>query len=129
VSERVVQEALETAAKGRTTLSIAHRLSTVIGADMIHVLDAGRIVESGTHSELIALGGLYAELAAQQLAASRILETEEKDAAGVPAALPDRRADRAPEDALAAAAVATGAVATAAGARSWTPLDDQLPAH
>ena len=60
VSERIVQEALETASHGRTTLSIAHRLSTVIGADRIHVVDAGRIVESGTHSELLAAGGLYA---------------------------------------------------------------------
>jgi ATP-binding cassette subfamily B protein len=93
VSERVVQEALDAAARGRTTLSIAHRLSTVIGADVIHVVDAGRVVESGTHAELIAAEGLYAELAAQQLAASRILEAEEADA---PAPLPDRRADRAP---------------------------------
>ena len=97
VSERVVQEALDAAARGRTTLSIAHRLSTVIGADVIHVVDAGRIVESGTHSELIALDGLYAELAAQQLAASRVLTTEDQLEASQPAAdHPDRRADRAP---------------------------------
>ncbi|MET0782363.1 MAG: ABC transporter ATP-binding protein [Microbacterium sp.] len=95
VSERVVQEALDAAARGRTTLSIAHRLSTVIGADVIHVVDAGRIVESGTHATLIAEDGLYAELAAQQLAASRILEVEATDA---PGALQTRRADRAPDD-------------------------------
>jgi ATP-binding cassette, subfamily B, bacterial len=95
VSERVVQEALDAAARGRTTLSIAHRLSTVIGADVIHVVDAGRIVESGTHATLIAQDGLYAELAAQQLAASRILEVEASDP---PAALPTRRADRAPDE-------------------------------
>ncbi|MFT4215503.1 MAG: ABC transporter ATP-binding protein [Microbacterium sp.] len=67
VSERVVQEALDNAAHGRTTLTIAHRLSTVAGADLIHVLDSGRIVESGTHAELLARGGRYAALAAQQL--------------------------------------------------------------
>ena len=95
VSERVVQEALDAAARGRTTLSIAHRLSTVIGADVIHVVDGGRIVESGTHATLIAEDGLYAELAAQQLAASRILDVEETKPFG---ALPTRRADRAPDD-------------------------------
>ena len=83
-------------ARPRTTLSIAHRLSTVIAADVIHVIEAGRIVESGTHSDLVAAGGLYAELAAQQLATTRGLEAE---AADEPADLPDRRADRAPDDA------------------------------
>jgi ATP-binding cassette, subfamily B, bacterial len=72
VSERVVQTAIDAAARGRTTLSIAHRLSTVVGADVIHVVDGGRIVESGTHAELLALGGVYADLAAQQLAAGRL---------------------------------------------------------
>lgn len=97
VSERIVQEALETASHGRTTLSIAHRLSTVIGADRIHVVDAGRIVESGTHSELLARGGLYASLAAEQLAASFVLAEEQLDEAGLArAALPARRADEAP---------------------------------
>jgi ATP-binding cassette subfamily B protein len=90
-----VQEALDAAARGRTTLTIAHRLSTVIGADVIHVVDAGRIVESGTHASLIAQDGLYTDLAAQQLAASRVLEVE---ATEPPGALPGRRADRAPED-------------------------------
>ncbi|PVW06259.1 multidrug ABC transporter ATP-binding protein [Microbacterium sp. Gd 4-13] len=79
VSERIVQEALDAAARGRTTLTVAHRLSTVIGADVIHVVDDGRIVESGTHSQLLAAGGLYASLAAEQLAATRVL-TEEQTA-------------------------------------------------
>ena len=99
VSERIVQEALETASAGRTTLTIAHRLSTVIDADVIHVVDAGRIVESGTHAELLALGGLYAELAEEQLAASRVLEAEAEtsDATDDPE-LRGRRADRPPVD-------------------------------
>lgn len=67
VSEKVVQAALDKAAKGRTTITVAHRLSTIRDADVIHVLDAGRIVESGTHRQLMAAGGLYATLAAQQV--------------------------------------------------------------
>lgn len=74
VSERVVQEALDAAARGRTTLSIAHRLSTVIDADAIHVVEAGRIVESGTHAQLLSRGGLYSTLAAQQMASARIVD-------------------------------------------------------
>jgi len=66
VSERIVQEALDAASSGRTTVAIAHRLSTVIDADEILVVDAGRIVERGTHAELVRAGGLYAELAAEQ---------------------------------------------------------------
>jgi ATP-binding cassette subfamily B protein len=66
VSEEIVQRALESAAHGRTTIAIAHRLSTVVGADVIHVVDGGRIVERGTHPELVAAGGLYARLWARQ---------------------------------------------------------------
>ena len=113
VSERVVQAALDEASRGRTTLSIAHRLSTVIHADMIHVIQAGLIVESGTHAELIALGGLYADLAAQQIAASRILDDEaviDDDEAGERLG---SRADRAPSSA-GAGAVAGFAVGFAA---------------
>jgi len=65
-SERMVQAALETAMQGRTTLVIAHRLATVQKADVIWVLDHGALVEQGTHSELVAKGGLYASLAALQ---------------------------------------------------------------
>ncbi|MDH2443257.1 ABC transporter ATP-binding protein [Amnibacterium sp. CER49] len=68
VSERIVQEALDAAASGRTTIAIAHRLSTIVHADEILVVDAGRVVERGTHAQLLALGGLYAALAAEQSA-------------------------------------------------------------
>jgi ATP-binding cassette, subfamily B, bacterial len=61
-SEAAVQRALDAALEGRTSLVIAHRLSTVRNADLILVLDAGRIVQSGTHGELLAEGGLYADL-------------------------------------------------------------------
>lgn len=67
-SETKVQEALETLSKGRTTLVIAHRLSTVRNADKIIVMDAGRVVEEGTHEELISKGGAYAELYRLQFA-------------------------------------------------------------
>lgn len=65
-SERAVQAALETLMVGRTTLSIAHRLSTIQRADLIVAMEAGRIVELGTHAELLARGGLYARLHALQ---------------------------------------------------------------
>jgi ATP-binding cassette subfamily B protein len=65
-SERMVQAALESAMRDRTTLVIAHRLATVQRADRIVVMDGGRIVETGTHAQLVAAGGLYARLATLQ---------------------------------------------------------------
>jgi ATP-binding cassette, subfamily B, bacterial MsbA len=67
-SERMVQAALAELKQGRTTMVIAHRLSTVVSADCIYVMEHGRIVERGRHVELIARGGVYARLYAQQFA-------------------------------------------------------------
>ncbi|KAF1383756.1 hypothetical protein PFLUV_G00135140 [Perca fluviatilis] len=67
-SERVVQEALDRATSGRTVLIIAHRLSTIQGADLICVMSNGRIVEAGTHMELLSKGGLYSDLIRRQRA-------------------------------------------------------------
>ena len=65
-NERAIQAELQSAARNRTTLLIAHRLSTVVDAHQILVMDAGQIVERGTHSELLALGGRYASMWALQ---------------------------------------------------------------
>ena len=73
-SEAAVQEALGNALEGRTSLVIAHRLSTILNADKVIVVDEGRVVESGSHTELLAAGGLYAELYRTQF---------ERQAAGV----------------------------------------------
>ena len=70
-SEGLIEDALETLLVGRTTMIIAHRLSTVRRADRLLVLDEGRIVEEGTHTELLALGGLYSRLYARQFREER----------------------------------------------------------
>jgi ATP-binding cassette subfamily B protein len=70
-SEAAVQDALANALEGRTSLVIAHRLSTVINADKVVVIDNGRVAESGTHTELLAAGGLYAELYRTQFSKSQ----------------------------------------------------------
>ncbi|ORY83494.1 hypothetical protein BCR35DRAFT_351964 [Leucosporidium creatinivorum] len=66
-NERAIQARLRELSQGRTTLAIAHRLSTIVDSDIIHCLDEGEIVESGSHSELLAKGGVYAELWQKQI--------------------------------------------------------------
>ena len=100
-SERLVQAALSPLIRERTTIAIAHRLSTILAADVIFVIDRGRLVERGTHAELLRTGGLYASLYEQQFAAQ-----------GTPARRPAGRSARAGEDGDAEAsdgAVAAGA--------------------
>jgi len=86
-SELKVQQALDAVMKGRTTIVIAHRLSTVIGADQIIVMEAGRLVEQGTHDELIAEKGIYARF--------HFLQTKRVDKQPQPVARAGKRAGRA----------------------------------
>jgi ATP-binding cassette subfamily B protein len=76
-TEEAIQSTLNDVAKNRTTIVIAHRLSTVVGADQIVVLDAGRVAERGTHAELLAKGGLYADLWTRQAAERELEEVAE----------------------------------------------------
>jgi len=71
-SERLVQAALQPLMAGRTTIAIAHRLSTILAADVIFVIDRGRLIEQGTHTQLIERGGLYAQLYEQQFQSGRV---------------------------------------------------------
>ena len=94
-TEREIQDALEGVSRGRTSLVIAHRLSTIVGADEIIVLDRGRIVERGTHAELLGHGGLYASMWNRQREAEqareRLAQVADEDAA--PNRSPPRAAD------------------------------------
>jgi ATP-binding cassette, subfamily B, bacterial len=78
LSERLIQKAIEPLLTGRTTIGIAHRLSTILAADVILVLDKGRLVERGTHDELLASGGLYAKLFQHQFASEPVPATVTK---------------------------------------------------
>jgi ABC-type multidrug transport system ATPase subunit len=95
--ERLVQDALQHLLRSRTSVVIAHRLSTILSADKILVLDRGRIVQVGTHTDLLAQGGLYAQLYHEQFerhAAAEAVQPALQPATTVgepPAALPERR--------------------------------------
>ena len=75
-TERAIQQALERLTRGRTVLAIAHRLSTVLAADIILVIESGCVVESGSHAQLVAAGGKYAVLYEQQFNPERQRETD-----------------------------------------------------
>jgi ATP-binding cassette subfamily B protein len=68
----LIQDALKRVMAGRTSIVIAHRLSTILAADLILVMDRGQIVESGTHEQLLATGGLYSQLYETQFRGERV---------------------------------------------------------
>ncbi len=98
-NERLVQQALQTVMAGRTTIAIAHRLSTILSADVIFALAGGRLIEQGTHDELLARGGLYAQLYAEQFGGGAV---EARCADGVRFADGRVLAERRPPDPAAA---------------------------
>ena len=71
-SESLIQDALKRVMAGRTSIVIAHRLSTILAADLILVMDRGKIVEQGTHDQLLATGGLYSQLYETQFRGERV---------------------------------------------------------
>jgi subfamily B ATP-binding cassette protein MsbA len=119
-SEKYIQSALEEVMRGRTTLVIAHRLSTIENADLIVVVDAGRIVERGTHAELLARGGTYAELYSSQFADHAPAET--KAAAPVVQVPRKTRAQMSSVSVSAPAAVVRGWYGDASWSRWLSPL-------
>jgi ATP-binding cassette subfamily B protein len=76
-TEREIQASLGAVSEGRSTIVIAHRLSTIVGADQIVVLDDGKVAERGSHNDLLAKGGLYAELWTRQAAERELEEVAE----------------------------------------------------
>ena len=110
-TEKEIQDALDRIARTRTTVVIAHRLSTIVGADNILVLDAGRLVEQGTHKELLAKGGLYASLWNRQRQAEKAREVLAEALAGEGQRIMDGRIPSARGDLGSGAAPATPAEA------------------
>ena len=108
-TEKEIQDALDRIARTRTTVVIAHRLSTIVGADNILVLDAGRLVEQGTHKELLARGGLYASLWNRQRQAEKAREVLAEALAGEGQRIMDGRIPSASGDLGSGAVLATPA--------------------